>query len=433
MPLPNARAAPALAAAAPPAAWTPILGAYCVYLGLALAGFLLGRNLLVAGGVLFVAVIGVIYSHTLLQARATGLTLAVLFAILLPFIALAGNDDPLDAVSLGTLFKHSALYLMLLMLLHLRLVPLPRCSPRIWGWLYGAVVAVLSSSLLSASLPGAGMVDGRASGLFENPNNLALMAICLCCLIDEASPWWVRWLTHGLVILFLLVSGTSGAIVGYLVGRGYRLCHTRRTAQLILLGGMVITGGVLLAPEAIAQALQSFPPTRAVMHKIIIAQENVPLILEGRGINYWRLVQRTGDDMTSGLWRLAHWRKTLHVYCAGTPLQQLFGFGLGTSERWLDKKPHNDCLRVLFEMGLAGCLVLALIWGALFVRMAPAARWVFVMVATYSLTENNADNFIAISLLTLFIVSAGTRGPWQSGAASAGGHTRGMHGYRVGQ
>ncbi|HEY3378881.1 MAG TPA: hypothetical protein VGL77_15455 [Armatimonadota bacterium] len=385
------------------ATWTPILAAYSVYLGLALFGYLIGHDFLVVGGMLFVLTFVITYGQYLQRTPVTPLTIGIIFAGLLPLIAVARSPATTNLAVFNFLVKHYAFFLIILISTQLPLRPLPRCRQS--RWVYGAIVAALVISLVHARLTGGVLVDERVSGMFANPNNLALMALCLLCFIDDASSWSFRWATHGLVIVLLLLSGTAGAIVGYAVGRGYQLIQSQRSAHGVLILCSIVAMMIVL-PLAFAPVLLTYPPIRSLATKIDIAVQNIPLALEGHEINYWHYEQEAGEGTASGLWRLAHWRKTLVLYAAGSLRQQVFGFGIGTSEMLLEKKPHNDYLRVLFELGIAGSLALAVIWGHLFWRMAPASRWVFVAVATYSFTENNADNFLAMSLFALFVVSA---------------------------
>jgi hypothetical protein len=91
------------------------------------------------------------------------------------------------------------------------------------------------------------------------------------------------------------------------------------------------------------------------------------------------------------------------MYVDGTPVQQLFGFGIGSSPVLLGKLPHNEYLRVLFEQGIAGLILFLYAWRVI-VRAAPASvRYVALIVAIYSISENNLDNFPFMSLFILFL------------------------------
>ena len=383
-------------------AWTPILAAYCVYLGIALLGYVFKQDLLSVGGLLFVLIIAIRYGHTLRHLPVTPLSIAVLLVAVLPLIPISMNSAEMNQEGWGYLVKHEAFYLIILISVQLRLPPLTRCPQRVWAYI--ALLAVLILSPLIARLTGRAIAGERISGLFANPNNLALAALCLCCLIDDTSNRSVRWFTHLLVLLLIVLSGTAGAMEGYLLGRFYQVCQVQRSSRRVLLMLLTIVG-VILMVITFRQTLRTNHATKFVTEKIDIAVENIPLILAGRQINYGPIEERNGEGMASGLWRLEHWRRTILLYRAGTPMQQLFGYGIGTSDLLLGKKPHNDYLRMLLEMGLIGALAVAVVWGLLVRRMAPASRWVFVMFAVYALTENNADNFVAVTLLALFVTS----------------------------
>ena len=76
----------------------------------------------------------------------------------------------------------------------------------------GQVLAIL---LISLTIFKGGAWDGgtRHSGLFVNPNNLALIPFLLLFFIDPSKDKWpIRVAIHGIVIAVLAYTGTSGAV-----------------------------------------------------------------------------------------------------------------------------------------------------------------------------------------------------------------------------
>jgi hypothetical protein len=140
-----------------------------------------------------------------------------------------------------------------------------------------------------------------------------------------------------------------------------------------------------------------------------VTSDNINLVLSDRPIDYYGIIERKGQDVTSGVWRLYHWKLILHKFWEFSPEQILFGHGIGTMETLFRLKAHNDYLRFLFQTGLAGLLLNLLIWGMLFRRMEVRYRWIVVMIALFCVSENNFDNFPAMSMLALYMLGARKR------------------------
>jgi hypothetical protein len=100
---------------------------------------------------------------------------------------------------------------------------------------------------------------------------------------------------------------------------------------------------------------------------------------------------------------VAHWRRTVTTYLDGTPLEQLLGFGFGSSPRILGKLPHNEYLRILFEQGIIGFALFVFAWRRIIMTAPPHVRYIGLIVAIYSFSENNLDNFPFMALFILFL------------------------------
>jgi hypothetical protein len=95
------------------------------------------------------------------------------------------------------------------------------------------------------------------------------------------------------------------------------------------------------------------------------------------------------------------------MYAEANPAQQIFGFGLGSSPVLLGKLPHNEYLRMLFEQGIVGLLLFLYAWYRVIRTSPPSVRYVGLVVAMYSFSENNLDNFPFMSLLILCLSATG--------------------------
>jgi hypothetical protein len=150
----------------------------------------------------------------------------------------------------------------------------------------------------------------------------------------------------------------------------------------------------------------SLPQTR-LFKQLVVMRSELDTALSGAPIAYYEREQELGPGAASGAWRLAHWQKTLSGYADGSPAERILGFGTGSTPDRFGKLPHNEYLRLLFEQGIVGFVLFLVAWGGM-MKSAPAeVKYCCVILAIYSFSENNLDNFPFISL---FILCSSARG-----------------------
>ena len=108
------------------------------------------------------------------------------------------------------------------------------------------------------------------------------------------------------------------------------------------------------------------------------------------------------------------------MYLDGSPVQQVFGFGIGSSPRLLTKLPHNEYLRWLFEQGIVGLMLFVFAWRRIIMSAPAGVRYIGLIVAIYSFSENNLDNFPFMALFILCL-SANAAPPGARPARISGG------------
>jgi hypothetical protein len=104
---------------------------------------------------------------------------------------------------------------------------------------------------------------------------------------------------------------------------------------------------------------------------------------------------------------VAHWRRTIETYIQGDPAQQIAGFGIGSSPLILGKLPHNEYLRMLFEQGVIGLALFLFAWYRIIMSAPREIRYIGLITAIYSFSENNLDNF---PFMALFVLCLSARG-----------------------
>lgn len=384
--------------------WGPIMAAYGLYVLLTFLNDLADAGGQLVGAVLFLGLLAVHAAPRLLPVPLTRLTVSLLLAFLIPATAWVAGVTGADIASKDYAVKYYALLFVVFAGASLRLPPLYRAPERRWG--IGATVFVLLASL-APGLP----ADRLEGWFFSNPNNFALVAMSLLFFVDHARDTR-RFIVgvHAFVLGLILLSGTSGAFLGYAAGLAAVLLHTRLAKRAAgALGVAVLLGTVALAALRTADpaTLQDQPLIGPLWAKVSVVQQNIDDVLTDGDINFWEVGTASGNvENTSALWRLYHWREVLRDYRQSGVRSWLIGRGIGSSRVLLGNLPHNDYLRLLFEVGALGLLANLAVWVILYRRAAPMARGPAVMMAVYAFTENNFDNFLVMSLFVLFLVGA---------------------------
>jgi len=379
--------------------WRPMLWAYVLYACMTLAAQAIGADGLgLAGAGVVLLCAAWMYAPCLATLPAQPRAVAAVIALACPLLMVSLHKEVVPAY----LVKHVAMYGLYLLILVSPLRPLTGSGAR--RWMLAAVVAVL---VIGMALPGhdAGGEQERISGVFVNPNNLALMAMALLVLADPRdSRWTYRGMLHGGVLALLWVSGTSGALLAYGVAMSYRI------VQWSMNEGRRYAAG-LAAAVVLTTAVGVFFPmgNEGLLDRVErqgeLMQSELADAWSGRQLNYYQLGTQYGMDSLSGVWRIAHWRKAFDVLADSDPIELALGRGCGSSIALLGLLPHNDYLRLLLEQGVAGlsCFV-AILWTSA-MRLPPSRRFVVLMVALYCFTENNLDNYLFMSLLMMFLGS----------------------------
>ena len=176
-----------------------------------------------------------------------------------------------------------------------------------------------------------------------------------------------------------------------------------------------IRSGVFIAAPVAALAAATFVsagglrllPESRMINQFAVMGDQMQNVLNGSSIAYYDQEKVLGSGSGSALWRIEHWGQTLALYLDGTPAEQIFGFGIGGAVRIMGILPHNEYLRILFDQGLFGLSLFLFAWFRM-IRTAPVeVRYIGLIVAIYSFSENNLDNF---PFMALFILCLSTRG-----------------------
>jgi hypothetical protein len=374
--------------------WNWIAWAFTGYWVLFVSGaFLENKQLNSVGGLVVLAVLGWAVVERL-WVRVDAVVLASLALGLLPAIQVFGSTVPMSSESV---IKHVSLCLVMALP---RLLRLPVVSQlKVRRILAAQILVILFISLTLHR--GSQWDGGRYAGLFVNPNNLALIPFLLLLLIDQLrDSRLIQLSAHAVVIIVLGFTTTSGAVVAYGLGLAVYLSSrlSRRGRAIVCYAGVA---AVLLFSVFFSVVNESVLPDTRITKQIFLMRSEIGKVIQGEDIEYYQQEKVLGSGTGSALWRVQHWRDVLMAYGQGTPVEQIFGFGPGSSVSIVGKLPHNEYLRMLFEEGLVGLVLFLFAWYRIIRTAPPAIRYVALIVAVYSLSENNLDNFPFMALFAL--------------------------------
>jgi hypothetical protein len=210
------------------------------------------------------------------------------------------------------------------------------------------------------------------------------------------------------VIAVLAFSATSGAVLAYGIGLIVHFSNmvSKKFRSIVL---VALLGSATAAVAFLAMGGERILPQTRMINQISVMRGELKDVFSGANIAYYEKEKVLGSGSASGIWRLMHWRKTIVTYSEGGPMQQIFGFGIGSSPGILGVLPHNEYLRILFEQGIVGFILFVFVWKRIIGEAPVEIRYVGVITALYSFSENNLDNFPFMALLILCL-SAGRLG-----------------------
>lgn len=204
--------------------------------------------------------------------------------------------------------------------------------------------------------------EERLSGLFTNPNNLALMGLSMLFFInaDRDSNFRVTFI-HLIILLTLYFSATSGAIIAYFLGI---LFMFRRTISKQILIFLIVGIFFLILNIFFNNILIEKLIRQSYMFLDLMKGE-----IDIKNLNFGELISIYGSLGLSILWRLNHWYNLIEKYQNSNYINKTFGFGIGSSKDLMGNMPHNEYIGFIFEQGLVGFLLIILFYWFIFVRL----------------------------------------------------------------
>ena len=396
--------------------WRLPAAGFFVYSMIAIGALVLdARGFLVIGGALMFMCVCIAWCRGIM---AVSVDKSVLLVFCIMFLSIfATLHDPTNTV-FHNLFKHVAICILFIFIFSLGLAPIYSTPFRTVF-----VIVLLFMGLVSFIVPDVSETDDvmRMSGFFANANNLSLTMMMLLFLIDEEKDSRAKKISiHAILVLFLLLSGTSGAILAYLGAMLFKyfvllksVSKYRNKWILVLIGIALLLLGCLLTTHL----FMDVPIVRRIVTQLSLVWHELPLAASGYELDYGNLSRMYGTSDCSGIWRISHWRSCVDVIADANIVQLLCGYGIGASGLLLYKVPHNDFLRVLMEQGIIGLTLYIAFFLTVYRRIDWRHRYCIVAIALYCFSENNMDNLLFMSIFAFFLASAQSKASIQPAIA----------------
>jgi hypothetical protein len=385
--------------------WRLPVAGFFVYSMIAIGSHILdARIFLVIGGAILFMCVCAEWCRGVMAVSVDKSVLLVFCIMLLSIFATL--YDPTNTV-FHNLFKHVTICVLYVFIFSMSLAPIYSTPFR-----SVFVLILLFMGLVSFFVPGVNETDDvmRMSGFFVNANNFSLTMMTLLFLIDEEKDSRARKiLIHAVLILFLLLSGTSGAILAYLCAMSFKyfvLLRAARKYRNTWILALIIIAMVLLGCLLTADLCMDVPIVKRIVTQLSLVWHELPLAASGYELDYGNLSNMYGTGDCSGLWRISHWRTCIDVIADADTVQLLCGYGIGSSSLLLYKVPHNDYLRVLMEQGIIGLTLYIAFFLTVLRRIDPRYRYCIIAIALYCFSENNMDNLLFMSMFVFFLASA---------------------------
>ena len=365
------------------------------------------RGFLVIGGAVMFLCVCVAWCRDIM---AVSIDKSVLLVFCIMFLSIfATLYDPTNTV-FHNLLKHVAVCILYIFIFSMGLAPIYSTPFRTVF-----IFVLLFMGLVSFFVPNVAETDDvmRMSGFLANANNLSLTMMMLLFLIDEEKDSRAKKFSiHAILVLFLLLSGTSGAILAYLGAMLFKyfillksVSKYRNKWILVPIGIALVLLGCLLTTNL----FMDVPIVKRIVTQLYLVWHELPLAASGYELDYGNLSRMYGTSDCSGIWRISHWRTCVDVIADANIVQLICGYGIGASSLLLYKVPHNDFLRVLMEQGIIGLTLYIAFFLTVFRRIDWRYRYCIVAIALYCFSENNMDNLLFMSIFTFFLASAQNR------------------------
>lgn len=231
---------------------------------------------------------------------------------------------------------------------------------------------------------------------FSNRNNaIAYTFVCIFVLSAFTNILKNAILT---TLIVTVLYGTLGALLAVILAFSFTMLKWTLSTFIKVLALICFVALMFVYIE-----LDIFIRVRTVISGLINFFE-VYSLSDLKHVNFGQIVTlQNGSDDVSMFFRLKHWGEILSILITDYS-NIIFGWGMGASVELTSMSlvPHNDWLRVLFELGIFNFISFTLLNAAIFIRLKSSNKFLaalFLTLCIFMFSENLINNFLIISFL----------------------------------
>ncbi|ABZ76061.1 hypothetical protein Shal_1495 [Shewanella halifaxensis HAW-EB4] len=230
---------------------------------------------------------------------------------------------------------------------------------------------------------------------FSNRNNA--IAFTFVCLFIYSALGAKDKIVYMLITMFTLLYSTLGALVALLFS--IVVVNTKLTAKNILIFCVLLALSFTLY---FYSELPIFERIKVMIHGFSEFL-NLYSLEDVATLSFGEFAALQGGNDVSMFFRLKHWIEIFFI-AKQNWLLLIPGWGMNASVELTNLKlvPHNDWLRILFELGIINFFAFSLLFLRVFFKLKSISKilcTLFLCINTYFFTENLINNFLVTSLL----------------------------------
>lgn len=242
-------------------------------------------------------------------------------------------------------------------------------------------------------------INEQPLSIFANRNNAVAFAVVASWTLLHAG---VR---RSMIVGYLVASVVAFKTLGALVAIAIAL-------YLIYLGPGLI--GLVIASSFAYFFFDAFGDKFEILTRAQTAWHSLGSVLADAGgvwglakADYAQIYMAAGTSDISLIFRLKHWVNLIYLYQDASPIHQLFGLGVGSSEALTEMRlvPHCDYLRFIFELGPGVFACFAILNFTIVRRLGGQFLSIpVVFLCIYFFSDNLVTN---LPVMSLFYFTAG--------------------------
>lgn len=243
---------------------------------------------------------------------------------------------------------------------------------------------------------------------FSNKNNAVAFCLISCLTLRAALPNIFTYYLYGLAFFWVVSFDTLGALLAFFAA--LLIINFRVSVKNIILATFVLVFFILLFSYS---EIPIFERLRLVLSGLreFLAQFSFRDVAEVSYGEYAAL--QGGSNDVSLFFRLKQWLEIAFIIWDGSRVHIVTGYGMNASivKTSIGLVPHNDWLRVFFELGVVAFLAFLLLNVRIFISLVKQDKYstvIFLTVIIFMFSENLINNFLSMSLLyfsTAFILN----------------------------